>query len=256
MRVTPKIWIGFAVVVGYLAVIVAVQAASGIPYTELGDSAGNLFVSAGLSLIIGAVLLAVLLTVFRWWGPVLRDQHRSKHRWPIIAPILLAVIAVINLLSSDWNAVSGAFVAAALVLVLVGFTEEVVARGILLVTLRTRVSEVWVWLLTSVVFAVMHMVNSVLGQPLAASVQQAGFAFIVGSILYVFRRTTGSLIPAMALHGLWDFAVFIEGNGTPGPGADLSQVLFTPVAILGIVTAVLVSRGTRERLEPTAARAL
>jgi uncharacterized protein len=108
MRVAPRVWIGFAVTVGYMAIVVSVQAASGVPYTGWSESARNLFVGADLSLIIGAVALAVVVTALGWWGPVLRDRERSRHRWPIIAPVILAAIAVVGLVGADWNAVSGA----------------------------------------------------------------------------------------------------------------------------------------------------
>ncbi|WIB33082.1 CPBP family intramembrane glutamic endopeptidase [Curtobacterium sp. MCSS17_005] len=248
MRVAPRVWIGVAVVVGYSALVVGVQAATGINYTTWGDSARNLFVGAGLSLIIAAVVLAIVTSLLGWWGPALREQHRSAHRWPIITPVILALMAVVGLTASDWSAVSGGFLAAALVLVLVGFTEELVARGLFLVALRSRLSEVWVWLITSVVFGLMHLSNSLLGQTLDETIPQVGFAFVVGTVFYILRRTTGSLVPAMVLHGLWDFTQFIEGNGTPGPAADFAQAFLFPVAALAFISVAFVIRGADERL--------
>lgn len=101
MRATPKVWIGFAVVIGYMAVVLAVQTAGGVPYTEWGDSAGKLIFGADLSLLIGAFGLAVVVTALGWWGPVLRDRQRSRHRWPVIAPLVLAAIAIVGLIGSD-----------------------------------------------------------------------------------------------------------------------------------------------------------
>ncbi|MBF4603381.1 CPBP family intramembrane glutamic endopeptidase [Curtobacterium sp. VKM Ac-2884] len=252
MRVAPKVWIGVVVFVGYAALVVGIQAATGIDYTRWGDSARNLFLGAGLSLIVATVVLAIVTTLLGWWGPALRERHRARHRWPLIAPILLAVIAVVVLVASDWKAVSGAFLVAALVLVLVGFTEEIVARGLLLVALRSRLSEFWVWLITSVLFGVMHLSNSLLGQPLSATLPQVGFAFLVGTSFYIVRRCTGSLIPAMILHGLWDFAQFISGNGTPGAAAPFAQAFVFVVGALALVSVGFVIRGADERLGPRA----
>ncbi|ROP74060.1 CPBP family intramembrane glutamic endopeptidase [Curtobacterium sp. PhB115] len=248
MRVAPRVWIGFAVIIGESILVIGIQAMTGISYTAWGDSARNLFLGAGLSLIAAAVALTVVTTTLGWWGPAFRDRHRSTHRWPMIAPILLAVMAVVGLAAADWGAVSGAFLGAALVLLLVGFTEEITYRGLFLVALRSHVSEVWVWFLTTALFALSHLSNSLLGQPLAETLPQVLFAFVVGTVFYIARRTTGSLIPAMVLHGLWDFNQFIQGNGTPGDAAGFAQAFLFPVGALALVGVAFVIRGAHEQL--------
>ncbi|MEG9248182.1 CPBP family intramembrane glutamic endopeptidase [Arthrobacter sp. Soc17.1.1.1] len=250
MRVTPRVWIGLVVFVGYALLVLAVQSSTGIPYTEWGASAGDLFIGAVLSLVIATIVLVPLISWLGWWRPVLHERERSRHRWPIIAPILLAVIAIVGLFSADWGAVSGAFLFAALGLCLVGFTEEAVTRGVLLVALRTRFAEVWVWLISSTLFALMHLLNVVLGQPVPGTLAQVAAAFGTGTVLYILRRTTGSLIPAMILHALWDFNLFVLGNGTPGPAAGLIQALYLPVIVLALISVAWVIRGADERITP------
>ncbi|WP_294568442.1 CPBP family intramembrane glutamic endopeptidase [uncultured Arthrobacter sp.] len=248
MRVTPRIWIGLAVFVGYMLLVLVVQSSTGIPYTEWGASAGNLFIGVVLSLIIATIILVPLITWLRWWRPVIHERERSRHRWPIIAPILMAGIAIVGLISADWGAVSGAFLLAALGLCLVGFTEEVVTRGVLLVGLRTRLAEVWVWLISSALFALMHLINIVLGLPVPGTLAQVAAAFGTGTVLYILRRTTGSLIPAMILHALWDFNIFVLGNGTPGPAAGFIQVLYLPVIVFALISVAFVIRGANEHI--------
>jgi len=248
VRITPKVRIGLAVFVGYALLVLVVQLSSGIPYEEWGDSAGNLFRGGVLSLIVASVVLAVVVTWFGWWGPVLRDRAPSRHRWPIVAPLLMAAISVVGLFAADWDAVSGPFLAAALGLCLVGFTEEVVTRGVLLVALRTRFAEVWVWFISTALFAMMHFINIVLGQDAGSTLEQVLFAFCTGTALYILRRTTGSLIPAMILHALWDFTIFVLGNGTPGAAAGIAQGLYIPVAVLSLVAVAFVIRRSDERI--------
>lgn len=248
MRVTPRIWIGLAVFVGYVLLVLVVQSSSGIPYTRWSESAGNLFFGAVLSLVIATVILVPLITWLGWWRPVLRERERARHRWPIIAPILLAGIAVVGLAAADWDAVSGAFLLAALGLCLVGFTEEIVTRGVLLVSLRTRLSEVWVWLISSALFALMHLLNIALGQPVPGTLAQVAAAFCTGTVFYILRRTTGSLIPAMVLHALWDFNIFVLSNGTPGPAAGFIQTLYFPVIVFALISVAFVIRGASERI--------
>ncbi|WP_460797723.1 lysostaphin resistance A-like protein [Microbacterium sp. GXF0217] len=247
LRVRPQVWIGLAIYVGYVVVVFLVQQLSGVPYTDLGDSGANLFFGAGLSLIIAAILLAITTTLLGWWRPALREQKRSV-RWPIIAPIIMVVALLINLASTDWASYDGAFFAASIVLILVGFTEELTTRGLLLTSLRSRLSEGWVWFLTSALFALMHLINAASGQDLLPTLQQVGFAFLGGTIFYIVRRVTGTLIWAMVLHGLWDFSTFAVLHGTPGAFAGFGSIVYLGAGVLALIFVPFVIRGAHERV--------
>ncbi|MEN0085351.1 MAG: CPBP family intramembrane glutamic endopeptidase [Leifsonia sp.] len=248
LRVRPRVWIGLVIYVAYVAVVFTVQLLSGVPYTAFGDSGRNLFLGAGLSLIVGAVLLAITTTALGWWRPALFDRHRAAHRWPIIAPAIMVVALIVNLASTDWGSYDGGFFAASVVLLLVGFTEELTTRGLLLVGLRSRLSEVWVWLITSALFGLMHLINAVSGQPLGPTITQVVLAAGAGTVLYVLRRVTGSLIWAMILHGFWDFSTFAIGHGTPGPLALLGGTMEIVAIIVALIGVAFVIRGADERL--------
>lgn len=247
-RVQPRVWIGIAVYVAYVGVVFIVQQISGVPYTDFGNSGIDLFLGAGLSLIVGAILLAITATLLGWWRPALFERHRAARRWPIIAPAIMVVALLINLGSTDWGAFDGAFLAASVVLLLVGFTEELATRGLLLVGLRSRLSEVWVWFLTSALFGLMHLVNALSGQAIGPTVQQAVFAFGAGTIFYILRRVTGSLIWAMILHGFWDFSTFALGRGTPAPLAFLGGAMETIAIVVALISVAFVVRGADERI--------
>ena len=85
---------------------------------------------------------------------------------------------------------------------MVGFSEELTSRGLVLTSFRSQLSEGWTWFLSSALFGLMHLVNVLLGAPLLNSLAQAGLAFASGTAFYIVRRVTGSLIWAMILHGL------------------------------------------------------
>lgn len=247
LKVRPRVWIGLAIYVGYVAVVFLVQQLSGVPYTDLGESGGNLFFGVGISLIIAAILLAITTTLLGWWRPALHERKRSV-RWPIIAPIIMVVALLINLASTDWSSYDGAFFAASIVLILVGFTEELTTRGLLLTSLRSTLSEGWVWFLTSALFALMHLINAASGQALLATVQQVTFAFLGGTIFYIVRRTTGTLIWAMVLHGLWDFSTFAVLHGTPGPFAGFGSIVYIAAGVLALIFVPFVIRGANEKI--------
>lgn len=248
LRVQPRVWIGLLILIAYVAIVFAIQVLSGVPFTDFGDNGANLFLGAGVSLIVTAVLLAITTTLLGWWGPALHDRHPARHRWPLIAPGLMAVGLLINLVSTDWGSYDVAFFGASLVLLLVGFTEELTTRGLLLVGLRSRLSEVWVWLITSALFGLMHLVNALNGADLGPTVTQVLSAAGGGTIFYVLRRVTGSLVWAMVLHGLWDFSVFAVGHGTGGPLRSVGGILEIVGILVALAALPSVLRGADERL--------
>ena len=248
LRVRPRVWIGLAIWAAYVLLVFVVQQLSGIPYTEWGENGGNLFLGAGVSLIIGTLFLAITASLLGWWRPTLFDRQRSV-RWPIFVPALMVVALLINLVSVDWGSYDGAFFAASVALILVGFTEEMANRGLLIVGLRSKLGEGWVWFISSALFAVMHLTNVLIGQELAPTLQQVGVAFLGGTIFYILRRTTGTLIWAMLLHGLWDFSTFAVGHGTPGPFAAIGGILEIIAGVAGLIVVAFVIRGAKERLE-------
>jgi membrane protease YdiL (CAAX protease family) len=253
LKVRPRVWIGFAIYIGYLVVVYTVQAFSGVRYDELAESGSNLFFGAGLSLVVAAVLLVITTSLLGWWRPALFDRHRSV-RWPIIAPILMAVALVFNLISTDWASYDAGFLAAALVIILVGFTEEITTRGLLLTGLRSRLNEVWVWFLSTFFFAAMHLLNATSGQALGATLQQVVFTFLAGTVFYILRRVTGTLIWPMVLHGFWDFSTFSLTHGTPGALASVGSLFNLIGGIFALIAVAFVIRGAQERSDAPSGR--
>ena len=85
-----------------------------------------------------------------------------------------------------------------------------------------------VWLITSVLFSLLHAMNALFGQSVQATLTQLATAFFAGTAMYVTLMTTGTLIVGMVLHALWDF-------GTLGIVAtDAKQK--TPAGVLALVT--------------------
>lgn len=246
LRVRPKVWIGLAIWVGYVIVVFVVGKLSGVPYTELGRDGGTLFLGAGLMLIVGAILLAITASLLGWWRSALFERERSA-RWPIFVPAIMVVALLINLVSVDWGSHDAGFFAASIVLMLVGFTEEMATRGLLIVGLRSRLPEGWVWFISSAAFALMHLTNAFGGQSIGLTMNQVGMAFLGGTVFYILRRTTGTLIWAMILHGLWDFSTFAVGHGTPGPLLGLSGIVNYIAGFAALVVVAFVIRGSRER---------
>ncbi|MFG6503018.1 CPBP family intramembrane glutamic endopeptidase [Microbacterium sp. P05] len=249
MRVTPRVWMGLAIWAAYVVIIVVVTLLSGVPFPDIGTSADSTWRGAVMDLAVGAAFLIIVASILGWWRPALFERHRSHHKWPIFVPIIMALAAVLNLVNTDWSQFDTSFLLSLIALgVLVGFSEEMMARGLVLTAFRARLGEGWVWFLTSALFGLMHLVNAVLGAPLGSSIAQAALAFASGTAFYILRRVTGSLIWAMVLHGLWDVSVFAVGHAPLG--APLGAFLGPVVGVLSLATVYWVIKGTDEKVTP------
>ena len=249
MRVTPKVWMGPVIWIGYIVIITTVSLLSGVPFPEIGTSAESTWRGAVMDLAVGAVFLIIVATALGWWRPALFERRRSKHKWPVFVPIIMFVAVILNFFNTDWSKFDTSFILSLVALgVLVGFCEELMARGLVLTALRARLAEGWVWFLTSAMFGLMHVVNAILGAPLLSSLSQAALAFASGTAFYVLRRVTGSLIWAMLLHGLWDVSVFAVGHAPIGPA--FGGLLGPVVGILALACVFWVIKGTNERPAP------
>ena len=94
---------------------------------------------------------------------------------------------------------------------LVGFSEELMFRGVLLQAFRHATSIWLAVLLTSVAFGAVHSLNVFVTGDLRAALIQSSAAFLSGLVFIALRLRTGSLWPPIIVHALWDFATFTLG---------------------------------------------
>ena len=246
MRITPRPTPALVVFAMYLVVFYGVWVIADIDYANIGESADTLLRWYVAPLAAGAALLMGAVSYLGWWRPVLRDPVKAGPRWLLVVPATMALVAVAIFASKDLSDTTGRMV---LYLLLgsigVGFCEEVATRGVLVTGFRGRFTEPWVWFLSSLSFGLLHLPNWWFGEGPGA-LMQVVLAFCTGSALYVTRRLFASLVPAMVLHGVWDFAGFVGATPTT------SVVSFLPfaMALLGLIGAgVLVRRDRGRRIE-------
>lgn len=149
------------------------------------------------------VVLIVIVALTGIWSRV-----GFRRRWPgglkfVLIPlgliVLLFGIVVINLVSQGANEVFGwgvwpaslAFVA---YLLLVGFSEELMFRGILFQSLRSVLKPWLTVLITAVLFGSMHFVNLFSGASTQGTFEQVLFAFAFGCMAGALRLRVGSIV--------------------------------------------------------------
>lgn len=218
-----------AIWVGLLAAIVYVAVAAGI-----GEMLGNLARDdATLGFVLGtyipvAVLIVAGLLLVRyagwtkevWSAP---SPFSERRRWWLLAiPLALAIQTALILASVPWMDRPATLILVFLVgSLLVGLGEELYFRGILRVTVLGHHSELTALLVSSIAFGLAHTVKFIIsGMPLGATALDVAFLAMNGALFYGALRATGTLWVPVLLHGLGDFARFMQQGGEEDTGAD------------------------------------
>jgi membrane protease YdiL (CAAX protease family) len=242
--VPPSLLIGLAPVVAF-AVVSAIRSRPSDDYAAVGTTVDSVVHRLILPESLAAVALALIVTGLGWWRIASVDPRRGAPTWTVLAPGLVLVAALARLPFVDWQARSPVYFGLlAVAVLLVGFFEELLTRGVLLAGLRARLPELWVWLLSSALFGLLHLLNILAGAAVGTTIVQVLFAAAFGSVLYIARRLSRTITVPMLMHALWDFGAI--GVTATGLGGNLAAVgalgLVTIAALLfGVVAAVFVA---------------
>lgn len=246
-RVPPSLLVGIAPVVVF-ATIEVLRARPSDDYEQVGLTVPSVLHALLVPEAIAAVALALVVTGIGWWRIATTDVRRGGPGWAAVAPALILLVEIARLVTVAWDGRPVAyFVLLGLATLLVGFFEETMARGVLLVGLRRRLPELWVWMVSSAVFGCLHLLNALAGQALGTTIEQVVFAAAFGSVLYVARRLTRTLVVPMLLHAVWDFGVISSGaagSSVPLPALGFLGILTFGVLVFGVVAAAFVALHT------------
>ncbi|MCV2356527.1 CPBP family intramembrane metalloprotease [Paucibacter sp. B2R-40] len=127
---------------------------------------------------------------------------------------------------------------------LVGLSEELMFRGVLLQALRHTVSIWPAVALTTLAFGAVHSLNVFITGDLRGALIQSTAAALSGLFFIALRLRTGSLWPSIVIHGLWDCAAFLvvmssskdlAANAAPADAMSLAPILLVlPNALYGL----------------------
>jgi membrane protease YdiL (CAAX protease family) len=256
MRVRPSLGVAILVILGYLAVVFGMWATTGLKYDDVGDTVENVRKGITLSIGVGAVYLVIVTSLLGWWKPAMREPRKVGGGWMWLIPVLLLLGAIANLAGTKWGRIDevGSYVLwLGIGTLFVGFSEELLTRGLAIVGARGNLHERWVWVVSGLVFCLMHAPNALFGQSVTSTLQQMVFAFLVGMTYYVTRRIAGALIVTMALHAIWDFSIFIQAHSVDGmkdKPAALGGFVMYLVIILGAFAVHRILRSGGDVVEP------
>ena len=130
---------------------------------------------------------------------------------------------------------------------LVGLSEELAFRGILLAGLRERYGTGRAVIVGAVAFGVVHSLNGALTGDYASAAAQSVLAMGMGVWTAGLRLRTGSLAAPIVIHAVWDLALIAALVGESTTSAiGVSLVSLVAIVILTIHGAGLVRAQLRE----------
>jgi membrane protease YdiL (CAAX protease family) len=193
-----------------------------------GDIAAAVASGIGWQFLAAGLLLLALALGRGWRGIGLGAPEAGSLRlaWlPVLyIAVMLALLMALGLPPGQTVAIVGINAA------MVGFSEELMFRGVLFAGLRDRLA-VWpaIWLATAA-FGAVHMLNALsTGDPGAAALQAVA-AGLSGLWFMALRLRTGSIWPGAVLHAAWDGALILLVVAAGGVGEGPVQV--SPAALL------------------------
>lgn len=235
MTVSDPVLVTVGIYVAYVVVVAIVWRVNHVDYLHLADSRSTVLRGIVVPIGVGAALLAVATTVLGWWGPVLLDDGRSGPAWAVVVPILFAVACALGLATIDWRSENRSLLPMLAVgTLIVGFAEEVLTRGLIVVGARDADwSALGVFLLSTVLFSLLHALNAFFGVPLRATLVQLALTFVAGAAFYVMRLSTGTLVVGILLHAVWDFTTL----GAAATGRTPKPATFAALLLCYLATA-------------------
>ena len=239
----PATWKAVAVVVGYLVFYLAASQLIGAVFADQidrDDVLGNA-TSTFFALVLPTAVGTLGLLVFTWrvgWLPaVLGPQPIRGRGWMWVAPVLVLVAIAGHVGLIDWSGWTGAEIAmVALAGVFIGLSEELATRGLAVKVLRDAgKSERFVVVVSSLLFALMHMTNVLAGIPLAVVLPTVVYTFFFGVCMYLSMRVTGTIWAAIILHALTDPTTMLATGGIDETVGTQTDTIWNALASLGVI---------------------
>jgi membrane protease YdiL (CAAX protease family) len=249
-------WKAVIAAVGYLVVYQLAGLADGRVLGNLVDGDGdgdgplasetNVTIYLLVPLLVGAIALIVFVVSVGWTRPLFAPQPVPRRGWMWIAVVLTVTPIVMRLFGIDYTAYTVGVIALTFLSgLLIGFTEELLTRGIAVNLLRSGGrSERVVAVISSLLFALLHSTNILTGQPVLTVLLTIVFAFGFGMMMYLVLRVTGNLIWPMLIHGLTDPTTMLATggidtahSGTVSPFVTLAgpfSIIFIAAALVAI----------------------
>ena len=243
----PMSWVALIGVLLAFMFLPAIVDVVVLKHTSTGDYPDQDSVNVlliGQSIALAVVVLTISLA--RWWPVVLHERLRVRPWvWVVaVAPVVTAVAL------TDYGRLATAGVTLGLTLLLgtllIGVSEELMYRGVVLTFLRDRYREVIAAVGTTLIFGLSHITAGPLGVLASA---------VFGYLLYYMRRVSGGILVPIVVHTVYDFSIFSAlTTADPAESGNASFALFLLALVLLLVMIVFHRRAELPAREPEPAQ--
>jgi len=248
-------WKALLVTVAYLAVFLGISQLVGLTLGHLIDDGGplasatNVLLELVLPIGLGALVIVLFLAAIGWLKPVFGRQPIGGRSWMWIAVAVVAYPIILRLIGLDYGSFpAGVVLVTLLAGLVIGIAEELVTRGAGVALLRKGgYSERMVAVLSSVLFATMHLINAIGTGISLTIIALLVYTFFFGICMYLIMRVTGSIVWAILAHALTDPMTILSTGGVDTAVEGAQNVWLTvastgnyAVIIFGIVALFLI----------------
>ncbi|MBR0157464.1 MAG: CPBP family intramembrane metalloprotease [Clostridia bacterium] len=171
-------------------------------------------------MMIGLIVISVLMFLFVWKNGLMEKYGLAgwaKNSRAMLWFLPLWIITTLNL----WGGVTPRYplpglIFAVVSMAFVGFAEELIFRGFLFKAMLKESSVKTAVIVSSVTFGIGHILNLFTGHELVETLMQVVFAVAYGFLVTLTFYKSGSLIPCILSHSLFDmFAEFAPQDVSP-----------------------------------------
>ncbi len=200
--------------------------------TQLDELVKNQIIFGVLT---AAVFLLGVITYLKWWPEVAGkgpDNLRDLHLLLLPSLVLFFLLLIVLFTGLPPTTVLMFVIINTL---LVGISEELMYRGILLHGASSSFgiwSAVWI---TAVLFGLVHVLNGFITGDFMTGAVQAFFAGMFGVWTVALRVRLDTIIPVIIIHWLWDCLIFLAGF--------LGGALVFPFALILFIYGLWLLRG-------------
>lgn len=212
-------------------------------------SATNVLLELLLPIGLGSVVIIAFLALIGWITPIFGRQPIAGRPWMWIAVAVVAYPIVFRVIGTDYAAFPAGVVLLSFISgIFIGLAEELVTRGAAVALLRKAGrKELVVAVLSSALFAMMHLINAVGTGFDYTILLLLVYTFFFGVCMYVIMRVTGSIVWAIVAHALTDPTLFLSTGGIDVAAEGVQNIWLTlaatgnwAVILFGIVALFLI----------------
>ena len=228
-RLWPAVWAAVA----YIAIMAVGMFTAGHVFGISYFDERIVYVLVFFEAVMGLFALVMARRIFGHWHCGLRPVDWRGLAWMVPSFAVMAAL-VVALFATGTVAVSGLALVIIVTMCLVGFSEELMFRGIVLKGALGELSTGKAILLSAALFSSLHAVNVLAFVPLDGMAMQLGLTFIFGLAMACFALRVNSLVPPIIFHALWDMVQFLGGIWQ----ADFGQLI-----LIGIIVNTVMGAG-------------